>query len=100
MSPAPIASSAPESGLGESPRYLDFEDLYRDTRDSLYAYVMGLMRDRHCAEEITSQAFEKAFRSRNRFDRARGEARAWLFTLARNAALDEMRRQKRHAIPT
>jgi RNA polymerase sigma-70 factor (ECF subfamily) len=31
------------------------------------------------------------------FDRRRGEERAWLFGIARNAALDELRRRKRVA---
>lgn len=76
-----------------------FELLYAETRDALYAYVMGLLRDRDAAEDVTAQAWEKAFTSRRRIDPARGEARAWVFTIARNVALDELRRLKRHAAP-
>ena len=42
-------------------------------------------------------AFERAYRKRNRFDPERGEPRAWLFGIARNAALDELRRRGRQA---
>jgi RNA polymerase sigma-70 factor, ECF subfamily len=76
---------------------LAFEQLYRSSRDDVYAYVAGLLRDRSAAEEVTATAFERAFRKRRRFDSGRGGARAWLFGIARNAALDELRRRRRQA---
>jgi RNA polymerase sigma-70 factor, ECF subfamily len=83
----------------EAPREADvaFEALYRSSRDDVYAYVASLLRDRAAAEEVTATAFERAYRKRNRFDRGRGEPRAWLFGIARNAALDELRRRGRQA---
>jgi RNA polymerase sigma-70 factor (ECF subfamily) len=83
----------------DAPRTGDvaFERLYRSSRDDLYAYVASLLRDAPAAEEVTAAAFERAYRKRNRFDPERGEPRAWLFGIARNAALDEMRRRGRQA---
>ena len=46
---------------------------------------------------MTALAFERAYRRRRTFDRRRGEERAWLFGIARNAALDELRRRRRLA---
>ena len=74
-----------------------FEQLYRSSRDDVYAYVAGLLRDSAAAEEVTAAAFERAYRKRKRFDPKRGEPRAWLFGIARNAALDELRRRGRQA---
>ena len=74
-----------------------FEELYRTCRDDVYAYVATLVRDRTAAEDVTSTAFERAFRRRESFNPARGEARAWIFGIARNAALDELRRNRRRA---
>jgi RNA polymerase sigma-70 factor (ECF subfamily) len=74
---------------------IDFEALYRASRDDVYAYVATLLRDRSAAEDVTSQAFERAFRKRSLFRQRRGGERAWLFGIARNAALDELRRRKR-----
>jgi RNA polymerase sigma-70 factor (ECF subfamily) len=74
-----------------------FEALYRSSRDDVYAYVATLLRDPAAAEDVTALAFERAYRHRRRFDRRRGEERAWLFGIARNAALDELRRRKRVA---
>jgi RNA polymerase sigma-70 factor, ECF subfamily len=72
-----------------------FERLYRECRDDLYGYVAGLLRDRAAAEDVTALAFERAFRRRRSFDPKRGTRRAWLFAIARNAALDELRRRTR-----
>jgi RNA polymerase sigma-70 factor, ECF subfamily len=74
-----------------------FELLYRASRDDIFAYVATLLGDRAAAEDVTAQAFERAYRRRMTFDRRRGEERAWLFGIARNAALDELRRRKRLA---
>jgi RNA polymerase sigma-70 factor, ECF subfamily len=74
-----------------------FEELYRRSRDDVYAYVAGLLRDRSAAEDVTAQAFERAYRRRRTFKPARGSRRAWLFGIARNAALDELRRRRRRA---
>lgn len=74
-----------------------FEALYRGSRDDIFAYVAGLLRDRSAAEDVTALAFERAYRKRSRFDGRKGSRRAWLFGIARNAALDELRRRKRLA---
>ena len=86
---APLAASAPASE--------PFEQLYQRTFPKVYAYVASLLRDRSAAEEVTAQAFERAYRRRRSFRPARGSADAWLFGIARNAALDELRRRRRRA---
>jgi RNA polymerase sigma-70 factor (ECF subfamily) len=83
----------------EAPREADvaFDHLYRSSRDDVYAYVASLVRNQAAAEEVTATAFERAYRKRSRFDPRRGEPRAWLFGIARNAALDELRHRGRQA---
>src|ERR1700744_1973155 len=87
----------PGEWAGEAPgdAVLAFDQLYRSSRDDVYAYVASLLRDGPAAEEVTATAFERAYRKRRRFDPSRGEPRAWLFGIARNAALDELRRRGR-----
>jgi RNA polymerase sigma-70 factor (ECF subfamily) len=87
---APAAEAPSDAALA-------FEELYRSSRDDLYAYVAGMLRDRAAAEDVTAAAFERAYRKRRRFDPRRGSPRAWLFAIARNAALDELRRRRRQA---
>ena len=72
-----------------------FEKLYRSSRDDVYAYAASLLRDRSAAEDVTALAFERAFRRRRTFNPRRGSERGWLFGIARNAALDELRRRER-----
>ena len=76
---------------------VDFEALYRNARDDVYAYVASMLRDAAGAEDVTALAFEKAMRRAKSFDPRRGSQRAWLFGIARNAALDELRRRSRTA---
>ncbi len=74
-----------------------FAALYERTFPRVYAYVASLLRDRSAAEDVTAQAFERAYRRRATYRSRRGSREAWLFGIARNAALDELRRRKRHA---
>jgi RNA polymerase sigma-70 factor, ECF subfamily len=75
-----------------------FAELYERTFPRVYAYVASLLRDRSAAEDVTAQAFERAYRKRRTYRPARGSMDAWLFGIARNAALDELRRRKRRAV--
>ena len=92
-----LAAPATKTGTAEKSDRAAFEALYRTSRDDVYAYVAGLLRDRSAAEDVTALAFERAFRKRDRWDPGKGTRRAWLFGIARNAALDELRRRKRTA---
>lgn len=74
-----------------------FDALYRDSAHDLYAYVRTLLGDDAAAEDVTALAFERAYRRRSSFDARRGSQRGWLFGIARNAALDELRRRRRSA---
>ncbi len=74
-----------------------FDALYRDCARDIYAYVRTLLGDDASAEDVTALSFERAYRRRATFDGRRGSERGWLFAIARNAALDELRRRKRAA---
>src|SRR4029078_2915687 len=57
-------------------RALDFDALYRDARDDVFAYTATLLRDSAAAEDVTAQAFERAYKRRSRFDARRRSPRA------------------------
>ena len=88
-----LAATAPAAEATAS----TFADLYRATFADVYAYVATIVRGRTAAEDVTAQAYERAYRKRRSFDPRRGSERAWIFGIARNAALDELRRRKRTA---
>jgi RNA polymerase sigma-70 factor, ECF subfamily len=85
----PLAGAAKAEG---------FAELYERTLPRVYGYVASLLRDRSAAEDVTAQAFERAYRKRKSYRPARGSIDAWLFGIARNAALDELRKRKRRAV--
>jgi RNA polymerase sigma factor (sigma-70 family) len=72
-----------------------FEALFRECAPDVHAYAISLLGERSAAEDVTALAFERLYRSRARLDSRRGTPRAWLFAIARNAALDELRRRRR-----
>ena len=74
-----------------------FGSLYESAFPKVYAYVASLLRDRASAEDVTAQAFERAYRRRRTYRASRGTPEAWVFGIARNAALDELRRRRRRA---
>jgi RNA polymerase sigma factor (sigma-70 family) len=72
-----------------------FAALFSESVADVHAYAISLLGERSAAEDVTALAFERLYRSRSRLDRGRGTPRAWLFAIARNAALDELRRRRR-----
>ena len=75
----------------------DFDALYRGSVGDVHAYALSLLGERSAAEDVTALAFERLYRARARLDRGRGTPRALLFTIARNAAIDELRRRRRQS---
>ena len=92
-----VAERPAEVGLAIDTGAESFESLYERSLPKVYAYVASLLRDRSAAEDVTAQAFERAYRKRRSYRAGRGSVEAWLFGIARNAALDELRRRKRRA---
>jgi RNA polymerase sigma-70 factor (ECF subfamily) len=86
-----------QAPLGNFNTAQGFEELYRNTFPRVYAYVASMLRDRSSAEDVTAAAFERAYRKRSGFSAGRGSPEAWVFGIARNAALDELRKRKRRA---
>ncbi|HTQ69494.1 MAG TPA: sigma-70 family RNA polymerase sigma factor [Solirubrobacteraceae bacterium] len=76
----------------------DFDSLFRTCVGDVHAYAMSMLADRAAAEDVTALAFERLYRARSRLDPRRGTARGMLFTIARNAALDELRRRSRRPL--
>jgi RNA polymerase sigma factor (sigma-70 family) len=70
----------------------DFERLYAAEAQGLFAFLAYRTGDRALAEDLLADAFERALRSRGRFDRRRGSEKTWLYAIALNLLRDHARR--------
>lgn len=74
------------------------EDLCREWYETHGAAVYGYLRfhlpSADEAEDVTADVFLRAVAAAERFDPARGSARAWLLRMARNALYDYRRRER------
>ena len=70
----------------------EFERLYEAEAAGLFSFLAYRTGDRSLAEDLLADAFERALRSRKRFDRRRGSAKTWLYTIALNLLRDHARR--------
>jgi RNA polymerase sigma factor (sigma-70 family) len=71
----------------------DFEQLYDEHAQALYGFLAYRTGDPALAEDLLADTFEKALRSRRRFNPARGTAKNWLYSIALNALRDHLRRR-------
>jgi len=70
-----------------------FGELYKLYVEPVFRYLYSRVGNVHEAEDITAQAFLVAFESFDRFREDRHFA-SWLFTIARNKAMDHYRQRK------
>ena len=57
-----------------------------------------MLRDHHAADDVSQEAFAAVWRAARGYRRERGTASAWLFAIARNAAVDAARRACRAVV--
>jgi len=73
-----------------------FEIVYDRHGGAAFSLAYRMVGDRAKAEDITQEAFLSLWRSRARYDRARGSVRTWLLGIVRNRAIDLLRRELLH----
>ncbi len=72
-----------------------FEILYHRYVRSIFGLAMRKLRDRAQAEEVAQEALTAVWRSAESYRPERGSAGGWIYTVARNATVDRMRRNGR-----
>lgn len=78
-------------------RGTDFDRLYGEHAQRLFAFLVYRTGDRGLAEDLLADTFEAAFRGRRSFDRRRGSERTWLTTIALNCLRDHARHRAAEA---
>ena len=69
-----------------------FAELYENNFERVYAYIARRVRDRHEAEDLTSEVFHHALAGLPRFQWRGVPFAAWLFRIAANAIIDRTKR--------
>lgn len=71
------------------------QTLYEATSGKLLAVIIRIVRDRELAEDLLQDVYLIVWQRAGRFDSAKGKAITWLCTIARNTALNDLRRGNR-----
>lgn len=71
-----------------------FDSLFERHRNRLFAYTLGLLRDRGLAEDTVQESFMELVKHRQEIEPRQGVA-PWLYRVARNRALNLLRRRRR-----
>src|ERR1041384_7710472 len=87
--------SAEAQPLAETPRDpVAVEDAFTAHYSAVFRQVQRLMRDPDDSYDLTLTAWEKAQRAWDRRPSVAVEIKPWLFRIARNACVDELRRRQ------
>ncbi|PSQ67676.1 MAG: RNA polymerase subunit sigma-24 [Bacteroidetes bacterium SW_8_64_56] len=75
-----------------------FRRLVERHQDRIFGYLMGMVKDRAVANDLFQETFERVIKAmqgqRGSYD-PQGQWLSWVMSIARNAAIDHTRRQKK-----
>ena len=79
------------AGLGDRAA---FATLYERTSSHLLGVVLRINRDRAQAEDVLQEVYVNVWRAAQSFDAAQSQPLTWLTSIARNRAIDSLRRSQ------
>jgi RNA polymerase sigma-70 factor, ECF subfamily len=93
LGPVRVDASVTQSRAAAPSREAAFNHLFEDFADPIFNYVLRMVGDRDRAADIAQDTFIKAFR---KLDSLTDDAsvRSWIYRIATNTAIDEMRRRR------
>ena len=105
MAGYPLAQRGASAGVQSPPRDVDgampvndaaseFSALYEETFDAVYRYATVLAGDPNVAEDIASEVYFRAWRSRGSY-RGEGSQLSWLLSITHNTAATLLKRRAR-----
>ena len=98
--PSPVAAPQPRVdiddllirvGRGDEPA---FTNLYDQLSARVFGLIKRVLRDPAQAEEVAQEVMVEVWRTAARFDRAKGSATSWVFTIAHRRAVDRVRSEQ------
>ena len=72
-----------------------FAELVEKYKQPLFNFICRTLRDETESEDLAQNVFLQVYKSRARYERT-AKFSTWLFTIARNLCLNEIRRRSRH----
>lgn len=79
-----------------------YSELMRRYQRKILAFIYHMLKSAHMelmAEDLCSETFYKAFRSLHSFREVDASFSTWLYTIARNTVLSELRKQRAASVP-
>ena len=77
----------------------DVHQAFADHARAIFGFALNSTRDATIAEDCVQETFVRAWRARDRFQAQRGSERTWLFAIARNVVIDEIKARARRPTP-
>ena len=77
-----------------------FQTLYDATCGKLYGVIVRIVINRSAADEILQEVYVKIWQNAADFDSVKASPITWMSTIARNRAIDEVRRSKQMQLRT
>ncbi|MEC0275427.1 RNA polymerase sigma factor [Peribacillus frigoritolerans] len=74
------------------------ELLYDRYERMLYSFIYRMTNSSDLAEEVIQEVFMKLWKGNRNYDSEKGKFSSWVFTIARNTAIDVLRKQKREPL--
>lgn len=71
-----------------------FRELYDQTSRFTFGIILAVLRRRDWAEEIAQEVYVSIWSSAGEFNPAQGDPLAWIARLARNRAIDRLRKER------
>ena len=71
-----------------------FQHLYQENCSFVYTIALRILRDASLAEDAVQETFLKIWRSAGKFDATLGTPQSWISIIARNVALDLIRKRR------
>lgn len=68
------------------------EKLYDRYEQMVYSFAYRIVKDSMAAEEVMQELFMRIWKNAEQYDSAKGKLSTWMFTVTRNIALDQLRK--------
>lgn len=75
------------------------EQLYDRYAATVYRMAVRIVKNQELAEDVVQEVFWRVWRRSGSFSRERGKVAQWLFGIAHNMCIDELRRMRSRPVP-